>query len=155
MENKPLIFKYNFLGEGETEKLLFTKLKTDIFRSKKLMQCKIHKSKTSNGTIPIYKMKDYNCCLSIYMLDKADVNDPKLYESKSSHKNLIIISNPFIEIVFYALFNVCEAEMDKQTCFNKLLKELNKYNIDYDKKEKVKFVDKFINLLNNEDNLNK
>ncbi len=45
--------------------------------------------------------------------------------------------------------------MDKQTCFNKLLKELNKYNIDYDKKEKVKFVDKFINLLNNEDNLNK
>lgn len=109
MENNKFIKKYFYTVEGKTEELFFTKLKTDIFRCKKNNKCKKHKSEVTHGTIPINKIKKYNeCCIQICIMDEDEINNIKEYENKRNNQNIIAISKPFIEIVFYALYNVSE-----------------------------------------------
>lgn len=129
MKNK---YKYSAIVEGETEKRIFEKLKNNIIKANKLTLCKEHNFKNNNGTININKIKNLKCCTQIVIMDQDNIKNLNDYYNKKSESNLLIVSKPSIEIVLYALCDVCESNINKKEIEEKLRKCLkNKFKINY------------------------
>lgn len=149
-------YKCSYMIEGESEKIVLDKLKTEIIENRKISLCKECNNKFSNicnGTISdkkIIEFKNSKCpCKKILIMDQDEIPDKKIKEYKKFSNNdlLIIISIPNIEIVLLSIFENITTKLDK----HKIDKKLKQYfqikfgNFKY--KHGPKSVDKILNYL--------
>lgn len=130
MSKKPR--SYHILFEGEMEEILFNWIKLNIFKigQDKLKICKEHRC-NNRGTVRLEQIKDNKCCFQIVVMDVDDISDADKYRKKQNENNLIIISDPCLEVVLYAIFEVCDAELDKKTLEQKLNQKLKDCKLEY------------------------
>ncbi|MBD5422984.1 MAG: hypothetical protein HDR43_00630 [Mycoplasma sp.] len=113
-------YKYSAIFEGETEKIIFNELKVNIIRSNKLSLCKKHGSKNNEGTININKIKNFNCCKQIIIMDEDELENIDEYIKRRNKSNLIIISSPLIEIILCCIFTIPNKNENKRNIISGL-----------------------------------